>query len=63
MTSAASTVLLVEPGWTSTTFDANSVQPDQPMEVYAERRRIDRYSLIRRMSAAPIAMSGTAKVA
>ncbi|MFI0446386.1 oxidoreductase [Actinomadura sp. 6N118] len=33
-------VLLVEPAWTSTAFDANSVRPDQPQQVYAEQRRV-----------------------
>ncbi|MDW6059077.1 oxidoreductase [Streptomyces sp. FXJ1.4098] len=33
-------VLLVEPAWTSTAFDAASVRPDQPLEVYAQRRQI-----------------------
>ncbi|MQY29576.1 oxidoreductase [Nocardia aurantia] len=32
--------LLVEPAWTSTAFDANSVQPDRPLDVYATHRRI-----------------------
>lgn len=33
-------VLLVEPAWTSTSFDANSVQPDQPLQVYAKQRHV-----------------------
>ena len=33
-------VLLVEPAWTSTAFDANSVQPDLPLQVYAKQRHI-----------------------
>jgi NAD(P)-dependent dehydrogenase (short-subunit alcohol dehydrogenase family) len=33
-------VLLVEPAWTSTAFGANSVQPDLPLPVYAERRQV-----------------------
>jgi NAD(P)-dependent dehydrogenase (short-subunit alcohol dehydrogenase family) len=33
-------VLLVEPAWTSTAFDAASVRPDRPLEVYAEQRHI-----------------------
>lgn len=32
-------VTLVEPAWTSTSFEANSVRPDRPLPVYAERRR------------------------
>ena len=31
-------VLLVEPPWTKTGFDANSIQPDKPLPVYDERR-------------------------
>ncbi|GHB28717.1 hypothetical protein GCM10010392_66080 [Streptomyces clavifer] len=33
-------VLLVEPAWTSTAFDAASVRPDQPVEVYARQRHV-----------------------
>ncbi|MEV7302470.1 oxidoreductase [Streptomyces clavifer] len=33
-------VLLVEPAWTSTAFDAASVRPDQPVEVYATQRHV-----------------------
>jgi NAD(P)-dependent dehydrogenase (short-subunit alcohol dehydrogenase family) len=33
-------VLLVEPAWTSTAFDAASVRPDQPLEVYAKQRHV-----------------------
>jgi NAD(P)-dependent dehydrogenase (short-subunit alcohol dehydrogenase family) len=33
-------VLLIEPAWTNTAFDANSVQPDQPLPVYAEQRHV-----------------------
>ncbi|WP_327110975.1 oxidoreductase [Nocardia sp. NBC_01730] len=33
-------VLLIEPAWTSTAFDANSVQPDQPLQVYAAHRQV-----------------------
>lgn len=32
--------LLVEPAWTNTAFDANSVRPDQPLEVYAAHRQV-----------------------
>jgi short-subunit dehydrogenase len=32
-------VLLVEPAWTNTSFEANAAQPDQPLPVYAEHRR------------------------
>lgn len=32
--------LLVEPAWTSTAFDANSLQPDQPLQVYAAQRQV-----------------------
>ena len=30
--------LLVEPAWTSTAFDANSIRPDSPLQVYAKQR-------------------------
>jgi NAD(P)-dependent dehydrogenase (short-subunit alcohol dehydrogenase family) len=33
-------VLLVEPAWTSTAFDANSVRPDLPLQVYAKQRHV-----------------------
>ena len=33
-------VLLVEPAYTRTAFDANAVQPDAPLPIYAERRRV-----------------------
>lgn len=33
-------VLLVEPAYTNTSFDANIVQPDTPLQVYATQRRI-----------------------
>jgi short-subunit dehydrogenase len=33
-------VLLVEPAYTKTGFDTNLVQPDTPLPVYAEQRRI-----------------------
>lgn len=33
-------VALVEPAYTNTSFEANSVRPDQPLPVYAERRRV-----------------------
>ena len=33
-------VLLVEPAYTKTAFDANLVQPDTPVQVYAEQRHI-----------------------
>ncbi|MEU1444018.1 oxidoreductase [Streptomyces mirabilis] len=33
-------VLLVEPAGTNTAFEANSVEPDMPLQVYAEQRRI-----------------------
>ncbi|TPQ15535.1 oxidoreductase [Streptomyces sporangiiformans] len=33
-------VLLVEPAGTNTPFEANTVEPDLPLQVYAERRRI-----------------------
>jgi NAD(P)-dependent dehydrogenase (short-subunit alcohol dehydrogenase family) len=37
-------VLLVEPAWTNTAFEANIVQPDQPLPVYAEQRHVfERY--------------------
>jgi short-subunit dehydrogenase len=37
-------VLLVEPSWTSTAFDANSVRPDLPLQIYDKQRHIfDQY--------------------
>jgi NAD(P)-dependent dehydrogenase (short-subunit alcohol dehydrogenase family) len=33
-------VLLVEPAYTKTSFDTNAAQPDTPLPLYAERRRI-----------------------
>jgi NAD(P)-dependent dehydrogenase (short-subunit alcohol dehydrogenase family) len=33
-------VLLVEPAYTKTGFDANVVQPDTPLQIYAQQRRI-----------------------
>ncbi|MFF7159769.1 oxidoreductase [Streptomyces sp. NPDC008139] len=33
-------VLLVEPGYTRTAFDAKAVQPDTPLPLYAQRRRV-----------------------
>src|SRR5436309_9604369 len=33
-------VLLVEPAWTSTGFEANSMHPDQPLSVYSAQRRV-----------------------
>jgi short-subunit dehydrogenase len=33
-------VLLVEPAWTSTAFDAASVRPDLPLDVYAQQRHV-----------------------
>lgn len=33
-------VSVVEPAWTNTPFDANSVRPDQPLPVYANRRQV-----------------------
>jgi short-subunit dehydrogenase len=33
-------VLLVEPAWTSTAFDANSVRPALPLQVYATQRHV-----------------------
>jgi len=33
-------VLLVEPGYTKTGFDANAVQPDAPLPVYAQQRQV-----------------------
>ena len=32
--------LLVEPAWTNTAFDAASVRPDQPLDVYAKQRHV-----------------------
>ncbi|BBY46660.1 short-chain dehydrogenase/reductase (plasmid) [Mycolicibacterium arabiense] len=32
-------VLLIEPSWIKTGIDVNSVKPDAPVQVYAERRR------------------------
>ena len=33
-------VLLVEPAYTRTAFDANAVQPDAPLPIYAEQRQV-----------------------
>ncbi|WP_433476448.1 oxidoreductase [Spirillospora sp. CA-142024] len=33
-------VLLVQPAYTKTSFDANAAQPDTPLPVYAQRRRV-----------------------
>jgi NAD(P)-dependent dehydrogenase (short-subunit alcohol dehydrogenase family) len=33
-------VLLIEPGWTKTGLDVNSVKPDSPLRIYAEQRHI-----------------------
>ncbi|MEH1130668.1 oxidoreductase [Micromonospora sp. CPCC 206061] len=33
-------VLLVEPGWTNTGIESNSVRADSPMEIYAKQRAI-----------------------
>jgi short-subunit dehydrogenase len=33
-------VLLVEPPWTKTGFDANSIQPDNPLRAYDDGRRV-----------------------
>jgi NAD(P)-dependent dehydrogenase (short-subunit alcohol dehydrogenase family) len=33
-------VLLVEPGYTRTGFDANAIQPDAPMPIYAVQRHV-----------------------
>ncbi len=33
-------VLLVQPAYTKTSFDTNATQPDTPLSVYAERRRV-----------------------
>ncbi|WP_327097537.1 oxidoreductase [Nocardia vinacea] len=33
-------VLLVEPAWTSTAFEANSMLPDRPVPAYAQPRRV-----------------------
>jgi len=33
-------VLLVEPAYTKTSFDTNAAQPDTPLPLYAERRRV-----------------------
>jgi short-subunit dehydrogenase len=33
-------VLLIEPGWTKTGLDVNSVQPDSPLQIYAGQRHI-----------------------
>ncbi|MDQ0635135.1 short-subunit dehydrogenase [Arthrobacter pascens] len=33
-------VILVQPAWTNTSFEANSIRPDRPLPVYAERRRV-----------------------
>ena len=33
-------MLLIEPGWTNTGFESNSVRPDNPLDVYARQRTI-----------------------
>jgi NAD(P)-dependent dehydrogenase (short-subunit alcohol dehydrogenase family) len=33
-------VLLVEPAWTNTSFEANTVQPHMPLPVYAKQRHV-----------------------
>jgi len=33
-------VLLIEPGWTRTGLNVNSVKPDSPLRIYAEQRQI-----------------------
>jgi NAD(P)-dependent dehydrogenase (short-subunit alcohol dehydrogenase family) len=33
-------VLLIEPGWTNTSFETNSVPPDNPLPSYADQRRV-----------------------
>src|SRR3954451_15878442 len=33
-------VLLVEPGYTNTAFDANAIPADEPLAVYARRREV-----------------------
>jgi short-subunit dehydrogenase len=33
-------VLLVQPAYTKTSFDTNAAQPDTPLRLYAERRRV-----------------------
>jgi short-subunit dehydrogenase len=33
-------VLLVEPAYTKTSFDANAVQPDVPLPIYAQQREV-----------------------
>ena len=33
-------VLLVEPGYTRTGFDANAIQPDAPLPIYAAQRHV-----------------------
>ncbi|MDX8031314.1 oxidoreductase [Lentzea sp. BCCO 10_0856] len=52
-------VLLVEPSWTNTSFEANAAQPDQPLEVYAQHRR----AFDKRMAAAVKAGDDPAVVA
>ncbi|MFG2469658.1 SDR family NAD(P)-dependent oxidoreductase, partial [Streptomyces canus] len=32
--------LIVQPGGTKSSFEANTVEPDMPMDIYAEQRRI-----------------------
>ena len=44
-------VVLVEPAYTKTSFDTNAVQPDNPLPVYAERRRIFDELLVAAMNA------------
>jgi NAD(P)-dependent dehydrogenase (short-subunit alcohol dehydrogenase family) len=42
-------VLLVEPGYTKTGFDANALQPDAPLSIYAEQRQVSDRVLARAM--------------
>jgi short-subunit dehydrogenase len=39
-------VLLIEPGWTDTGFETNSVRPDNPLAIYAEQRQIADHIMI-----------------
>ena len=32
-------VLIIEPAWTKTSLDVNSIQPDAPLPIYAQQRR------------------------
>ncbi|MDI6104218.1 oxidoreductase [Actinoplanes sp. NEAU-A12] len=52
-------VLLVEPGWTNTGIEANSLRPDTPMDVYAKQRAVADRLIVEAVKAGddPVAVS------